>query len=48
MNTGELETRSKKFALRMLNLAEKLPSDVKGRILADQIARAETSVAANY
>ncbi|HEY3601728.1 MAG TPA: four helix bundle protein [Chthoniobacterales bacterium] len=44
----EMKTRTKKFALRILNLAEKLPRGVKGRILADQIGRADTSVAANY
>jgi four helix bundle protein len=44
----ELKVRTKKFALRILNLAEKLPRGVKGRVLSDQIARAGTSVAANY
>jgi four helix bundle protein len=44
----ELKTRTKKFALRILNLAASLPRGVKGRILADQIARAGTSAAANY
>jgi four helix bundle protein len=44
----ELKVRTKKFALRVLNLAGKLPRGVKGRVLADQIARAGTSVAANY
>jgi four helix bundle protein len=44
----ELKQRTKGFALRTLNLAEKLPRGIKGRVLADQIARAGTSVAANY
>ncbi|HSU85777.1 MAG TPA: four helix bundle protein [Chthoniobacterales bacterium] len=44
----EMKMREKKFALRILILAEKLPRGVKGRILADQIGRAGTSVAANY
>jgi four helix bundle protein len=44
----EVKVRTKKFALRILNLAEKLPRGVKGRVLANQIARAATSVAANY
>ena len=48
MNPQELKERSKKFALRILTLAERLPRGVKGRILSDQIARAGTSVAANY
>jgi four helix bundle protein len=48
MNPQELKERTKKFALRVLNLAEKLPSGVKGRVISDQIARAGTSAAANY
>jgi four helix bundle protein len=44
----EMKTRTKKFALRILNLADKLPPGLKGRILADQLGRAGTSVAANY
>jgi four helix bundle protein len=48
MNPEELKNRSKKFALRVLNLADKLPRNVKGRVLSDQIARAGTSAAANY
>lgn len=44
----ELKIRTKEFALRVLNLAERLPRGVKGRVFADQIARAGTSVAANY
>jgi four helix bundle protein len=43
-----MKARTKKFVLRILNLAEKLPRGVKGRILADQVGRAGTSVAANY
>jgi four helix bundle protein len=48
MTPDELKTRTKKFALRVLNLADNLPRGVKGRVLSDQIARAGTSVAANY
>lgn len=48
MNPQELKERSKRFALRILNLAERLPRSVKGRVLSDQIARAGTSLAANY
>jgi len=48
MTPEELKERSKKFALRILNLAERLPRGVKGRVLSDQIARAGTSAAANY
>lgn len=48
MNPEELKDRTKKFALRILNLADKLPRGLKGRLLSDQIARAGTSAAANY
>lgn len=48
MTPEELKARTKKFALRILKLAEKLPRGLTGRILADQVARAGTSVAANY
>jgi four helix bundle protein len=48
MNPEELKNRTKKFSLRVLNLADKLPRGVKGRVLSNQIARAGTSAAANY
>jgi four helix bundle protein len=48
MNPEELKARTKNFALRILNLADKLPRGLKGRVLSDQIARAGTSAAANY
>lgn len=48
MNPEELKNRTKKFALRVLNLADRLPRGVKGRVFSDQIARAGTSAAANY
>ena len=48
MNPEELKTRSKKFALRVLNFADQLPRGLKGRVLSDQLARAGTSAAANY
>jgi four helix bundle protein len=48
MDPEELKTRSKRFALRVLNLADKLPRGLKGKVLSDQIARAGTSAAANY
>ena len=48
MTPEQLKERSKKFALRVLNLAERLPRSVKGRVFSDQIARAGTSAAANY
>jgi four helix bundle protein len=48
MNPEELKNRTKKFALRVLNLADKLPRGVKGRVLSDEITRAGTSAAPNY
>ena len=40
--------RTKKFALRVLSLAEALPKTVTGRTISSQLARSATSVAANY
>jgi four helix bundle protein len=48
VDAEQLKERTKKFALRVLNLVETLPRGVKGRVLSDQIARAGTSTAANY
>ena len=48
MNPEELKTRSKKFALRILNFADQLLRGLKGKVLSDQLARAGTSAAANY
>ena len=36
------------FALRMLRLADSLPRSATGRVLATQVAKCGTSVAANY
>ena len=48
MKTAELQERTKSFALRVLNLIERLPNTIGGSVLANQIARSETSVGANY
>lgn len=48
MNKNDLIVRTKRFALRVMNLVDALPNTVKGRVLADQIMRSGTSVAANY
>jgi len=48
MNEAEMKERTKQFALRVLNLADNLPKTRKGDILASQIMRSGTSVAANY
>ena len=48
MTPDELKQRSKEFALRCLKAVEALPESVTGRTVAGQLARAGTSVAANY
>lgn len=48
MNADEMRLRTKKFALRVLKLADSLPRSPSGRNLAGQIVRSGTSVAANY
>lgn len=44
----ELKKRTKLFALRVLKLVEALPNTKSGKIIANQIGRAGTSVGANY
>jgi four helix bundle protein len=46
--SAELQGRTKTFALRVLNLIERLPKTIGGRVLANQLARSATSVGANY
>lgn len=48
MNAEELKGRTKKFALRVMALIDSLPNTVKGRVIANQLMRAATSVGANY
>jgi four helix bundle protein len=48
MNAEEMKLRTKKFALRILKMADSLPRSPSGRTLAGQIVRSGTSVAANY
>ena len=48
MKGDDLKVRTKKFALRVLNVVDALPNTVKGRTIANQLARAGTSVGANY
>jgi four helix bundle protein len=44
----ELKERTKKFALLIITLVEKLPNTNVGRTIGNQIIRSGTSVAANY
>jgi four helix bundle protein len=46
--TGELKSRTKKFAVDIIRLFRSLPRAEDVRIVAKQLLRAGTSVAANY
>lgn len=49
MNPTELKARTKMFALRIIKLTRAIPkNDDAGRVIAKQIVRSGTSVAANY
>jgi four helix bundle protein len=48
MTEQELKIRTKQFALRVMKLVDALPNNIKGRVLANQLMRSSTSVAANY
>jgi len=48
MDSDDLKLRTKQLSLRILNLVDHLPRSTKGRVIADQLARAGTSVGANY
>src|SRR3954470_11874005 len=49
MNPLELKQRTKTFALRIIKMSRTVPkSDDAGRVMAKQIIRSGTSVAANY
>ena len=48
MTPEELKARTKQFALRVMTLIDSLPNSTKGRVVANQLMRAATSVGANY
>jgi four helix bundle protein len=48
MKSSDLQERTKKFALRVLNLIGHLPNTISGRVIANQLARSPTSLGANY
>jgi len=48
MNPQELKERTKQFALRVMRLVDALPRTAKGNVVAGQLMRSGTSVAANY
>jgi S23 ribosomal protein. len=48
MTPAELKERTIQFAVRVLKLADALPTTASGRTVANQIARSGCSVASNY
>lgn len=48
MDKEELKARTKKFALRVINLVNALPNTRTGNVISTQLLRAGTSVGANY
>jgi len=48
MNEDDLKRRTKLFGLRIKRLVSELPNTVVGRAIKGQLARAGTSVGANY
>lgn len=44
----DLRSRTREFALRIIKLADALPSTTAGRVLGSQILRSGTSVGAHY
>jgi four helix bundle protein len=48
MDAEELKKRTKQFALRVLRLGAALPPTIEGNAIRGQLARAGTSVGANY
>jgi four helix bundle protein len=48
MTESELIDRTKKLALRVMNVVRALPKTVEERVIADQLMRSGTSVRANY
>lgn len=48
MTTEELKKRTKKYALRIIKLANALPNTSLGRVIKNQVIRSGTSVGSNY
>ena len=48
MNTVDLKTRTKQFALRIITLYGALPNSVVAQVLGKQLLRSGTSVGAHY
>ncbi len=48
LNKGNLKTRTKSFAIRVIRLVDSLPRSQSCRVIGNQLLRAATSVGANY
>jgi len=48
MTEKELKTRTKKFAVAILNLVDELPNKRSANIIGNQLGRSASSVASNY
>ncbi|HXX24961.1 MAG TPA: four helix bundle protein [Terriglobia bacterium] len=48
MTPGELQARTKAFALRVITLVDTLPRSTAGQVIGRQLLRSATSVGANY
>lgn len=48
MNEADLKKRTKQFALQIMKVIDGLPKTTQGRVIADQLMKSATSVAANY
>ena len=44
----DLEKRTMKFAIRIIQLSSKLPNNPEGKVIRNQITKAGTSIGANY
>lgn len=43
-----LESRTKKFAIKIIKLSSLLPDSVEGKVIRNQITKSGTSIGANY
>ncbi len=48
MNSEELKTRKRGFALRIIRLAESLPEAPAAKVIRNQLLRCRSSIGANY
>lgn len=48
MTPDELQERAQRFAMRIVKLVDALPNRASARVIAQQLVRSGTSVAANY